>query len=418
MPLLLAGLLCSGLRAQAPRLPVSLNEYLSQAGRANPDLRAFSLRYDAAMERIPQLAALPDPMLQVSHFVESVQTRTGPQENIFMLSQRLPWFGRLSGRQDLASTEAEAVWFASQNRQLQLAGTVAHGYYNYAFNGKAIELTAANLNLLQKLEPVVEERSRTGGDLNALLRLKVEIGRLNDKLITLQQQRPQLSARLAAVLALPADTLLPWPDWLVGSSDALPALPDLTSTLAAIDAHNPELQMLDRQLAGADVRRELARLESRPDVTVGLNYIQIDRSTMTPAPAGSGRDPWSVSVAVNLPIWGGRVGAGRREADARHAAVVAERDNRRNELLAEARATHLALADAHRRVALYRDQLLPLARQATQNTYASFEGGRATLLDVIDSERSLLELDLALAQATTDAAQRRVTLLTLANQPL
>ncbi|MCC5021485.1 MAG: TolC family protein [Candidatus Synoicihabitans palmerolidicus] len=176
--------------------------------------------------------------------------------------------------------------------------------------------------------------------------------------------------------------------------------------------------MLDRQIASAAARQALARLESRPDVTVGVNYIQTARSTVSPQMAGSGRDPWSISVAVNLPIWRDRVQAARRESDASHDATAATRANRFNQLCAQARAAHLALSDALRRFAVHRDELLPLARQAAKNKETSFESGRATLFEMIDAERTLLDLELALAQAATDTAQRRIALLTLANQPL
>ena len=83
----------SGGVSVAPNLD-ELESYLIRAQSANPQLKAFAQHYEAAMQRIPQASALPDPMFQVTHFVESVQTRTGPQENVFMFSQRMPWFGK------------------------------------------------------------------------------------------------------------------------------------------------------------------------------------------------------------------------------------------------------------------------------------------------------------------------------------
>jgi outer membrane protein TolC len=116
--------LTSGL--YAAELPSgSLESYLSRAQSTNPQLKAFQQRYAAAMQRIPQASALPDPMFQITSFVESVQTRTGPQENVLMLSQKIPWFGKLSSRADAASIEAEALWYAYQNQQLMLARMVA-----------------------------------------------------------------------------------------------------------------------------------------------------------------------------------------------------------------------------------------------------------------------------------------------------
>jgi outer membrane protein TolC len=415
--LILAGLLPAIGHAAESVLPTTLSGYLNQAQQANPDLRAYAARHEAARERIPQAAALPDPTLQITHFVESVQTRTGPQENILMLNQRLPWFGRLSGRERAASAEAEAVHYAWQARQLRLAREVGTGFYDYAYTGRAIALTAQNLALLERLAPQVEERTRSGGEFNALLRLQVELGRLRDRLAALEETRAQQSARLAAQLALPVTAPLPEPVWEpdpAATGDPI----EPTALFAAIDTQNPELLALERKIESAAARAALARLESRPDFTLGLTYIQIGSPTVNPTTPDAGRDPWGVTFAVNLPVWNQRTAAAKRESVALQRAATGELEDRRNGLRGEALAALSAEKDAQRRLQLYRQELLPLARQAVENTLAAYEGNRATLLELIDSERSLLDLELQLWRAHADAARQRLVLLTLANQPL
>lgn len=180
-----------------------LVDYLVRAQSFNPRLKAFEQRYLAAMQRAPQVSSLPDPQLQVTWFVDSVQTRTGPQQNIFVLSQKVPWFGKLTRKERVASAEAEAVWYAYQNQQLLLVRAVAEAFFEYGYTKEAIRLTQENRDLLRKLEPIVEEKVKSGGDLNALLRLKVEIGRVDDRWQTLQQTRVMQSAQLREMLALP-----------------------------------------------------------------------------------------------------------------------------------------------------------------------------------------------------------------------
>lgn len=408
-----------GLTAESVGAPTTLAAYLQQAQSANPDLQAYAARYDAARARIPQARALPDPMLQVTHFAESVQTRTGPQENIIVLSQRVPWFGRLSGREQVASEEAEAIHYAFQARQLMLARAVGTAFYDYAYAGKAIELTNENLSLLEKLEPQVEERARTGGNLNNLLRLQVEIGKLRDRLASLNAQRVQLSARLAALLAWPVDELLPLPTWTPLDAGSLPLpLYNRAAILAAVDTQNPELMLLERKISSARARVELARLETRPDFTFGLTYIQIGSPVVNPTTPDAGRDPWGVSLSVNLPIWNQKNRHVRQEADATHRTAASELAERRNQLRAETLVAFSAADDAQRRVRLYEEDLLPLARQAVDNTLVGYQGDRATLLELIDSERSQLDLELQLWRAHADAAQQKLTLQSLANQPL
>ncbi|MFO8026116.1 MAG: TolC family protein [Opitutales bacterium] len=391
-----------------------LESYLTRAQSANPQLEAFRQRYEAAMQRIPQTSALPDPMLQITSFVESVQTRTGPQENVLMLSQKIPWFGKLSSREEVASAEAEALWFAYQNQQLMLARRVSLAFYEYAYLKDAIRLTRENLKLLEGLEPIVEEKVRSGADLNALLRLKVEIGRVDDQAQSLEQKRIAQSARLAELLALPTDALLPFPEW----SQPEVVSPDGPSMIRAMEANHPELKMLERKVESAAARREIARLESYPDITLGINYIQVgDPEVMRNTP-DAGRDPWGVTVAVNLPIWFGKNNAAKAEALATQRAHENERGNRLNQLRAELSASFARLKDANRQLALYGEELLGLAEQAVENSRSAYEGGRTGILEVIDSERSLLDLQLLYRRAAADAWQQRIVIQTLAGQPL
>ncbi|MDQ8209434.1 TolC family protein [Coraliomargarita sp. SDUM461003] len=393
---------------------VSLEDYLRQAQIANPQLKAFERRYEAAMQRIPQVSALPDPMFQITSFVESVQTRTGPQENVLMLSQRIPWFGKLSSREAAASADAEALWYAYQSQHLMLARTVSLGFYEYGYTEEAIRLTRENRDLLRELEPVVEEKVRAGGEINALLRLKVEIGKIDDRLQSLTQKRVAQSAQLSELLALPETSLLAWPEWEAPKPVSLngPAL------VQAIRASNPELQMLKRKVASAEARREIARLESYPDITLGINYIQIGDPEVNPTTPDAGNDPWGVTVAVNIPIWFGKYDAAKEEALASKRSSEHEYENRYNALRGELSASLALLADANRRLTLYGEELLGLAEQAVENTRESYQNGRTGILELIDSERSLLDLQLLYWRAAADASQQRVVIQTLANQPI
>src|SRR5690606_31037354 len=130
-----------------------------------------------------------DPMLQVTHFVEAMQTDMGPQRQEIMFSQQIPWFGTLGRRADVAAAEAEAAWYAFQDRQLTLAREVAWAYFEYGYNARAMELAGQNLRLLEELVATAQEKVRSGGDLNQLLRLQIETGRMQDRVRTLEEER-------------------------------------------------------------------------------------------------------------------------------------------------------------------------------------------------------------------------------------
>jgi outer membrane protein TolC len=404
------------LRGAAPAAPFAgtrLEDYLLRAQASNPELVAFEKRYEAAHFRVRQVSSLPDPRLQVTHFVESVQTRTGPQDNAFVLSQTLPWFGKLSTRRAGASAEAEALWFVYQAKQLSLAREVSLGFFEYGYTGKAIDLTAENLRLLEELEPVVEAKVQGGGDLTQLLRLKVEIGKVSDRYKSLHQRREVQSSQLNALLALRADSILPWPDWEAPKV----IMPRGDITAIDVEADNPELAVLRRRIISAEARRELARLEQFPDVTLGLNYVELG-DAINPTVPGAGVNPWGIMFAVNVPIWSGKYRAARREAEAEQQAIERDLADRTNRLRTQLIANLAGLRDADRRLALFGDELLGLAQQAVDISKTSYESGRTGILEVIDSERSLLELQLLYWRAAADAWQIIVTIQTLANRPI
>src|SRR5690606_13882220 len=118
----------------------------------------------------------------------------------------------------------------------------------------------------------------------------------------------------------------------------------------AIRENNPELQMLERKIASAEARREIARLERFPDITLGFNYIQIGNPVVNPATPDAGKDPWGFTVAVNIPIWFEKYAAAKAEALASKRSFESEYDNRRNALRAELSMSLATLGDANRRL--------------------------------------------------------------------
>lgn len=396
-----------------PFLAVDLQSYLEYAQQHNPDIQAFESRYQAAMQRIPQVKSLPDPKLQVTHFVESVQTRTGPQEQVIGLSQTFPWFGKLGTQKQAASAEAEALWFAYQNKELILAKEVALAFYEYGYLNRALFFTEENLQLLRKLEPIVTEKVKSGGELNTLLRLQVEIGKVEDHFRSLEKTRINQSAKLKAYLNAPNHKVFPWPVW----DPPAPVILDQGFLISALERNHPELKMLDRQIESREAHSELAKLQNYPDFTFGMNYL-VTGDAANPATPGSGEDPWSVTFAVNLPIWLEKYEGARKEALYSKEAIQKMRDERENTLKAELTIALADLDDANRRLQLYGKDLLAKAKQAVEVSETSYQSGKTGILEVIDSQRSLLSLQVLYWRAAADAWQNHIRVLTLTNQPL
>jgi outer membrane protein TolC len=370
-----------------------LEHYLAFGLANSADLRAAEEHWRAALERVEQASALPDPRFSYGEFLEEVQTRTGPQERRFGVSQAFPWPGRLDAQADLAEHQAEASWQRVLARRLEVGAAIEVAFHEYAYLGRERSITVQRIELLHGLEPVVQSRVRAGAGQEDLLRLQVEIGRLEDDLAGIERRRPVLSARLAHAMNLtevPGGGMLPVPELTEPSTRSV----EVEALHGRARERNPHLGELSREL---DVRRqaeELAEYARTPSFNVGLDYIQTG-DAVAPATSGSGDDPILVRVSVSLPIWPSSYAAGEREARHLFRASRERRDAAESALRANVEEEAYRVDEAARRIGLYRDSLIPRASESLALTMASYRTGTATVLDLIDSERALLEFELS-----------------------
>ncbi len=77
----------------AAQTPDSLSHYLEAAARDNPGVKADFLDYRAALQKIAQAGAYPDPELEIGMFLEPMEIIGGKQVAEFKLMQMFPWFG-------------------------------------------------------------------------------------------------------------------------------------------------------------------------------------------------------------------------------------------------------------------------------------------------------------------------------------
>jgi len=119
----------------------------------------------------------------------------------------------------------------------------------------------------------------------------------------------------------------------------------------------------------------------------------------------SGKDPVMLGVSVNLPLWREKYRAGVREAVNRYAATRLERQDRANLLTSDLELALFKFQDAQRKIALYRDSLIPKADQNVKVIQRSFETGKSEFLSLIDAERTLLEFQLTYERAVADREQ-------------
>lgn len=373
-----------------PLVPPSLGSVadveglLREAYRESPALKAAFARWEAAEAAVEQAGALPDPRVGYSHFIRQMNTR-----QLFRIEQQFPGWGKRGLRASAASQAARAAGERLESLAADTRRDLLTALTEWILSGRSAELVAENLRLVEKLEQVALQRYRSGEVSQAdVLRLQMEADTLRIELAGWGERERPLRARANAVLGRAPDHALPplksLPTGLVRPGD-----PGFTEDLKA----NPDLKQRRSRIREASQRRELARLASRPDFSVGAEFMDN---------RGGARNEVMGMFSVTLPVWRERYAAVRREAQAGLRAAEWDYESALRGLEAEARLARFEYEDARRRVELYVRSLLPRARQALAILEAEYQTGSAAFLDLLEAQRRLLDLELSLIRARTD----------------
>jgi outer membrane protein TolC len=402
LPIILASVLASRADDGTENTLAPLNHYIQTALENNADLKAAHTSWKAAMEKVPQARSLPDPRFTYGYFVQPIETRTGPQRQRFGIGQTLPWFGKLSLKEKQASLEAEAQLAKLEGLRLKVIRQVKDAYYEYAYVGQAIAITRENIELVGYLERVAEARYTTGLSPYAqTVRLQVELGKLENRLRSLEDLRVPLQARLNSAMSRPQDEGIAMP------AEVPLMIADMTDAeiMAGITESNPDLRAIEILAKAAETGIELAERDYYPDFTFGLEMIQQDDARQGD-PKNNGDYPVIATVSINLPIWFDSRRAKVREAVNRKKSFEEKIVGTRDSLCAAMQLALYKYRDAGRKIDLFRNNLLPKAEQAFGATLEAFQTGSQSALDLIDVERTLLEFQLSYLRALADQGQR------------
>lgn len=393
----------SGLTSDASRgarIDGSLGRYLAHALRHSPELRAEHHAWRADVERSHAAGTLPDPMVTYAYFIQSVETRVGPQRHRIGVSQAFPWPTKLTASSRAAELASHGSRRDIDASVLALVADVSAAYFRLWAVREERKIVHEQGELVGSLAGLVRSRVAVGqATLADLTQVDVMHAKLVDHEAALEEAEHRSEADLAERVGRPE--LRPLPT----TSNAPPILETAerrADLAAAIETH-PKLKAIAER---ARARTELARARSAdglPSFRLGFDFIETGDALATNVP-DSGKDPMIVSLGVSIPLWRGTVHARENEALEERESLKSKERAAKQVLVRELDKTLSASRDAARRLRLYDKTLIPQAESAYGSMLGAYETGRAPLASVLIAERDLLELAVMRVHAARDGA--------------
>ncbi|WPP50180.1 TolC family protein [Catalinimonas niigatensis] len=383
-----------------------LNNYLEDAAENNPGLKAKYQEYLSALEKTPQMGALPDPRLSFGYFINPVQTRAGDQVARISLEQMLPWFGTLKARKDAATQEAKVRFEAFMQLRNELYFNVKKAYFQLYNIQQNMKLSKDNLKILESYERVATQKYENDlASMVDILRVQIQIRNERNKLLTLEENLSAQYAQLNALLNRAPDAMTEIPEVLPSSFNLM----NTDSLRTLILENHPSLSILREESRLLEREARLADLSSRPEIGVGIDYGFMRARTDMEVP-DNGMDMIMPMVSMSIPIFNkNKYTAARQEVKFRQENNVLATESQQNELMA---ILETALSDyqiTQNKVQLYEAQIestqqaINILNNAYETTSQSFE-------EVLEFQMQILEYKIMLNEALTAARIARARL--------
>ncbi|MFC1724043.1 TolC family protein [candidate division KSB1 bacterium] len=368
---------------------LSLNEIISYALENNPKITAAESRWKASLNQPGIVSGLPDPTIGFTYFNEEISTRNGSIKGGVSIAQKFPWFGKLSAKSKIKETDAEIFSEALKAVKLEVIANVKKVYYDLYWIWQAVSITERNIDLLKQFESVSRAMYASGQvPQQDVLKAQVELSKLYNDHETYVEMRKTFEVKLNGLLGKA-------PFEATGNPEEIEFKPveiNIDSLYAVFRKNSPHLKMRMKMIKKADGEFNLSKLENYPDFSIGYNYQWI--ADDAPLSSDAGKNAQSVMISMNIPLWFGKNRARVNDAEMKAVSQEFNYKDFENMRLADIKNAHFGLINAERKIKLYRDNIIPRLQQALNVTLESYKVGKSGFLDLIDSQKLLLQFQL------------------------
>jgi len=365
-------LLVVGAELARPRGParLTLQAAFDLAEKQNLDLAAARRRRAVALAGVQIARQRPNPSVSFEAL------RDVPHEAL-LFEQPLELGSKRSRRIDVARqegalTEVEIAALARQVRR-----STREAYYGLAWARAETERLSRVAQVTRRLEQIARARFQAG-DVPQLevLQTGLEVSRAEAETEVARQREKIALSQLNALLNEPAAT-----EWELagGLEDAPPVLP-LSELSARACQANAEVQRLGQERKIEESRLHLLKAERIPDLRLQFGTDLNSPPDFRAGPRGQ--------VSLELPLFTrnqGQIAQSQANQQVLEAGVAAAA----RAVAARVETGYLNLQVQETQVRLYREKLLPVARQLESLAEESYRAGKTGILTAIQAQQNV-----------------------------
>jgi len=361
----------------------------------NPEIHLAARRVAAAEAHVPVAGALDDPqaMYRGWQVPLSKPWDYNAAQNMFMLGQSFPGRGKRELRTNIAQSDAELAEDQLEATRLQVRVGVRKAFFDMLHAQDESRIHDQHVGIAEQAIEAARIKYSVGKIPQVeVLKAQVALTRLAEHMIRFDRDAEVARAHLNTLMGRQPET----PIAVRGEYAVTTPLPSLETLEATAMQTRPDLIEAAADIEKSRREQDLAKKAMVPDFSVAAGYMLMP----------SGQDPrnnYMVEASMSLPWLNRR----KHAAEVNEAAVAVSEKNAEvtamktvavgqiEESLAEARA-------AQRLARVYEDSLKPQAEQTLHAAVVAYENDQTSFLDLLDSQMTVVDVDLAAIDARAD----------------
>lgn len=390
---------------------MTLDEVERIAMEANPEITVAVRRVAADEAHIPAAGALDDPIAMYRGWGVPLSQpwNLNQAQNMFSLSQALPSAGKRALRTSIAQSDVDVAKAQLAEVRLEVQVRVRKAFDNLLLANEEMKIHREHLGIARQAIEAARIKYAVGkASQQDILKAQVALTALAEHLIRFDRDAGLAQARLNTLMGRDAAAPLN----VRGHFAVLAALPAAKFLEDLALRSRPDL-LASRDAAIRSHKQEtLAKKAYTPDFTVSGGYMLMQ-------PSSKMRNSYMIEGSMTLPWLNRRKNnADIAEAAARATEQDAELNDVRVAAFGQIQEALVEAQSAQRLARMYQNQLRPQAEATLQSSVIAYENGKTDLLNLLDSQMTVINVDLAWLQSMEDFDARLADLELATGAPL
>lgn len=370
---------------------INLDSLIEEGLKNNPQILAAKKRFEAQEAKISQAFSLKDPTLEFG-YDQMIPKMTGMDSPMrtYGVSQEVPFPTKLFLRRKIAIKEANMAYQDYKEKERSVIQELKSIYAELFLIYRSIEINQENKALLEQFATSAARRFSLGQvSQQDALKAQVEIAKISNELIILEQERQIAQAKLNILLNRDPREELGIPTIGVKSKLTL----SLEELYNITKENRPELLSYRYAVQKGKASYSLSKQEYFPDF-----MVKYERQ-VTNGDAG----PWRGMLGVTFPLWfWQKQNYAVKQMRAEWQMSQAEYKTMENLVLFEVKDAFTRLEALDKLIEVYETSFLPQAEQTLKASLIGYEANKIDFLNLLDSQRMLLEIKLDYYKALVD----------------